>query len=118
MAQPLRVEPLLALALVDEGELDWKILCRREGSSYVPDEAELSRVRTWFRDYKTADKKPQNRFAFGGRFLDQKTTLEVIGDAHEEWRALCQTPVDRLWTPPAGTPIDRQQVPPPLRPKE
>ena len=37
----------------------------------------IERIREWFRDYKTPDGKPQNRFAFDNKPLNKEFTMQV-----------------------------------------
>ena len=37
----------------------------------------IERIRVWFRDYKTPDGKPQNRFAFDDKPLNKEFTMQV-----------------------------------------
>jgi inorganic pyrophosphatase len=84
-----RVRALGALALIDGGELDWKVVAIREddplvSSGRIKSAADLERempgtvdrVRQWFVDYKPGS---GNRYAFGGRLMP---ALSVIRGAH------------------------------------
>ncbi|CAA0806747.1 Soluble inorganic pyrophosphatase 6-chloroplastic [Striga hermonthica] len=73
IGQVLRVKPLAALAMIDEGELDWKIIAISlddPRASLVNDVDDvdkhfpgtLTAIRDWFRDYKIPDGKPANNF--------------------------------------------------------
>ncbi|CAH2070729.1 unnamed protein product, partial [Iphiclides podalirius] len=95
----LRVKLLGALALVDEGETDWKLIAV---DARDPDAARLSGVRDvealypgllratveWFRLYKVPDGKPANRFAFDGQPKDADFAYRVVDEVHDFWRAL------------------------------
>ncbi|KAJ1396566.1 Inorganic pyrophosphatase [Sesbania bispinosa] len=74
----LRVKPLAALAMIDEGELDWKIVAISlddPKASLVNDVDDvekhfpgtLTAIRDWFRDYKIPDGKPANKFGLGNQ---------------------------------------------------
>lgn len=43
---------------------------------------ELDKIRIWFRDYKTPDGKPQNKFGYNDKCLDKEFTLHVINETH------------------------------------
>jgi inorganic pyrophosphatase len=88
-----RVKVFGAFALIDGGEVDWKILAIRADdplASKIQDiddverevPGELDRIRTWFRDYKVAQGKPPNKYGFEGRALDAKTAMRVVALAH------------------------------------
>lgn len=106
----VRVKVLGALAMIDDGELDWKVIAI---STDDPDagaindiedvEAKMpgiiSGIREWFRWYKTPDGKPLNEFGFGGEPLNQASTIEVIDETHEAWKRLRSNAVESdLWT--------------------
>ncbi|KNA15264.1 hypothetical protein SOVF_099780 [Spinacia oleracea] len=74
----LKIKPLAALAMIDEGELDWKIIAIAlddPKASLVNDIEDvekhfpgtLTAIRDWFRDYKIPDGKPANRFGLGNK---------------------------------------------------
>ncbi|GMI54248.1 hypothetical protein ScalyP_jg8461 [Parmales sp. scaly parma] len=100
------VKVLGVLAMVDEGELDWKVLCVREseeskypnGIDDVPD-AVKDGIREWLRWYKTPDGKPLNNFGFDEEWLGEKEVLEVIEETNGAWKRLMAGKVqpDGLW---------------------
>lgn len=94
-----QVKVLGALAMLDEGETDWKIIAidvRDPLAGQLHDAADLDVVcpglldstRTWFRVYKIPDGKPANSFAFDGAVQDRAFALQVIGEVHAMWRQL------------------------------
>lgn len=42
-------------------------------------------IRTWFRTYKIPEGKGENSFAFGGKWLDLQTTLDIIESTHQQY---------------------------------
>ena len=98
------VRVLGALALIDEGETDWKIIAIRSSSplrslSDVPTE-QLKAVRDWFRNYKTTDGKPQNEFAFDGEYKDAAMAHDVLNECHQQYSRLVDgttTNTKKLW---------------------
>ncbi|NWY05553.1 IPYR pyrophosphatase, partial [Nothoprocta ornata] len=95
----IRVKVLGTLALIDEGETDWKIIAINtedpEAGSYN-DINDVRRLKPgyleatvdWFRRYKVPDGKPENQFAFNGEFKGKEFALSVIKTTHEHWKAL------------------------------
>ncbi|KAK9838124.1 hypothetical protein WJX81_002747 [Elliptochloris bilobata] len=94
-----RVRALGAFAMIDEGELDWKVLCVRadlplaERLHDIADierelPGELERVMIWFRDYKIPDGKPPNAFGYGGAPLGASLAGRVISDTHALYQDL------------------------------
>jgi polar amino acid transport system permease protein len=53
-------------------------------------------IRHWFRVYKVPEGKGENDFAFGGKWLDRATTLQIIDATHAQWKALVQAGFDRI----------------------
>ncbi|DBB11692.1 TPA: V-ATPase V0 sector subunit c'' [Trebouxia sp. C0006] len=89
MGAVYKVKPLGVLAMIDDGELDWKIIAidvNDPKASSVNDiedverefPGEVDKIRTWFRDYKTPDGKPQNKFGFDDKAMNKEFTLGVI----------------------------------------
>jgi len=83
--------------LIDEGETDWKIvgIDVDDPESAKFNELEdvekarpgyLKALHDWFRDYKIPDGKPPNTFAWGGEGKSKKFALEVVEEAHKQWR--------------------------------
>ncbi|CDO94684.1 unnamed protein product [Kluyveromyces dobzhanskii CBS 2104] len=94
-----KVKILGSLALIDDGELDWKVLCidvedpmaakmddLSDVETYMP--GLLDATRSWFRDYKIPTGKPPNVFAFDGEYQDSLSTLSTVQECHEAWTAL------------------------------
>lgn len=89
-----QVKVLGVLAMIDDGELDWKVIAINKDDAIASqlDDIEdvdkklpgvLSGIREWFRWYKTPDDKPLNAFGFDEKVLNKKFALEVIHETHE-----------------------------------
>jgi inorganic pyrophosphatase len=104
------VKPLGALAMIDDGELDWKLICIATDDPLAAklDDIEdvykhcpgtVSGIREWFRWYKTPDGKPLNGFAFNEEAIGKKKTLEVIAHLHASWKQLYEgeVPKGKMW---------------------
>ncbi|KAM3623877.1 uncharacterized protein V6R79_016622 [Siganus canaliculatus] len=99
--QVIQVKVLGILAMIDEGEMDWKVIAI---NAEDPDAKNLNNIEDvrkirpghleatvdWFRKYKVPDGKPENQFGFNGQFKDKDFAVEVIKSTHEHWRALVQ----------------------------
>lgn len=94
-----RVKLLGCLALLDEGEIDWKVIAINVDDPNAADMNDIEdvekvmpgrveRVREWFRMYKTAEGKEENAYAYGGEAKGAEFTMQVVRDAHESWRRL------------------------------
>ncbi|MCP8719091.1 MAG: inorganic diphosphatase [Asgard group archaeon] len=105
-----RVKILGSLALIDDGELDWKVIVVNVDdplAKQVNDICDLDEkcpglldtTRQWFRDYKLADGKPQNEFAFNGEYKTADETIEIIQQCHESWQQLINGQIKSEKTP-------------------
>ncbi|KAL7889618.1 hypothetical protein AOLI_G00018760 [Acnodon oligacanthus] len=97
--QVIQVKVLGILALIDEGETDWKVIAINTDD---PDASKINSIEDvrlsrpghleatvdWFRKYKIPDNKPENQFAFNGQFKDKDFAMEVIKSTHNYWKAL------------------------------
>ncbi|XP_047433622.1 inorganic pyrophosphatase 2, mitochondrial [Mugil cephalus] len=97
----IQVKVLGVLAMIDEGEMDWKVIAI---NTKDPDAKNLNSIEDvrksrpghleatveWFRKYKVPDGKPENQFGFNGQFKDKDFAVEIIMSTHEHWRALVQ----------------------------
>ncbi|KAF9918354.1 Inorganic pyrophosphatase [Linnemannia zychae] len=94
-----QVKALGVMALLDEGETDWKVIVidvkdpLAEKLNDIHDVEEhlpglLDATREWFRDYKKPDGKPANEFAFNGAAKDKAYATKVINETHAAWARL------------------------------
>lgn len=104
-----RVKILGSLAMIDDGELDWKVIVVDVNDPlshelfdihhvFVKCPGLLETTRQWFRDYKLADGKPENEFAFNGKYKSQKDTVETLLECNNAWKRLinCEVKGDTL----------------------
>ncbi|KAF3853708.1 hypothetical protein F7725_014396, partial [Dissostichus mawsoni] len=95
----IKVKVLGTLALIDEGETDWKVIVINTEDPESADFNDIDDVRRlkpgyleatfdWFKRYKVPDGKPENQFAFNGEFKDRDFAIKTIKDTHEFWKAL------------------------------
>ncbi|XP_024967471.1 soluble inorganic pyrophosphatase 6, chloroplastic-like [Cynara cardunculus var. scolymus] len=99
VGQLMKVKPLGCLAMIDEGELDWKIVAISlddPRASLVNDVDDVEKhfpgtlmaIRDWFRDYKIPDGKPANKFGLGNKAANKDYALKVIAETNESWSKL------------------------------
>jgi len=99
VGQVKQVKVLGIMALLDEGETDWKVLVVDVNdplASKLNDIEDVERhlpgliraTNEWFRIYKIPDGKPENVFAFSGEAKNKKYATEIIHECHEAWRRL------------------------------
>lgn len=108
MGSVKEVKALGVLAMIDDGELDWKVLAIATDDPLAAEynniddvpEAVTAGIREWFRWYKTPDDKPINAFGFDEKYLDVDVAKEVIEETHEAWKKLRsgETAAGKLWT--------------------
>lgn len=96
-----QVRILGSLALVDDGELDWKVIVVNVDDPlasevydihdvFVKCPGLLEATRQWFQDYKLPDGKPQNKFALSGAYRNLRETVDTILECHDAWRRLVE----------------------------
>jgi len=99
VGQVKQVKVLGIMALLDEGETDWKVLVvdvQDPLASKLNDIEDVERhlpglvraTNEWFRIYKIPDGKPENQFAFSGEAKNKKYATSIIHECHEAWRRL------------------------------
>ncbi|VEU40573.1 unnamed protein product [Pseudo-nitzschia multistriata] len=99
------VKPLGVLAMIDDGELDWKVVAVAIDDPLAEEYNDIDDVpaavkdgiREWFRWYKTPDDKPLNSFGFDEKFLDVAYTKEVIEETNAAWKKLKEDGSEKLW---------------------
>lgn len=97
--QVKQVKVLGVMALLDEGETDWKIIVIDVNDPLAPrindiEDVEihlpglLRATNEWFRIYKIPDGKPENQFAFSGECKNKKYAEDVVNECRESWETL------------------------------
>ncbi|XP_076155048.1 inorganic pyrophosphatase 2, mitochondrial [Alosa pseudoharengus] len=101
----IKVKVLGTLALIDEGETDWKVIVINTEDPEASNFNDIDDVRRlkpgyleatldWFKMYKVPDGKPENQFAFNGEFKDRDFAIKTIKDTHGFWKALISKKTD------------------------
>jgi inorganic pyrophosphatase len=99
VGQIKQVKVLGIMALLDEGETDWKVIVVDVNdplAAKLNDIEDVERhlpgliraTNEWFRIYKIPDGKPENAFAFSGEAKNKKYATEIVHECHEAWRRL------------------------------
>lgn len=99
MGEVKEVKVLGVVALLDEGETDWKIVVIDVTDPLAPELNDVADIQKhlpglldatvdWFRYYKVADGKGVNQIAFNGEVKGREFALQVIKETHEAWKAL------------------------------
>lgn len=95
----VQVKVLGTLALIDEGETDWKVIAidvNDPAASQLNDIGDVDKVFPglmkatveWFKIYKMPDGKPENQFAFNGEAKNAAFALNIIAEVHQFWKGL------------------------------
>ncbi|KAG8226735.1 hypothetical protein J437_LFUL004386 [Ladona fulva] len=95
----VQVKPLGALALIDEGETDWKIIAIDVNDPLAEHLNDIEDVEKklpgllkasveWFKIYKIPDGKPENQFAFNGEAKGRSFAINVIEEVNRHWQSL------------------------------
>ncbi|XP_070503645.1 inorganic pyrophosphatase [Chironomus tepperi] len=101
----IQVKVLGTLALIDEGETDWKVLAI-DVNDPVADKMEdvqdiekffpglLRATVEWFKFYKVPDGKPENQFAFNSEAKNAAFAKNIINETHTFWQRLINKEVE------------------------
>ncbi|KAF0267167.1 hypothetical protein FOG51_01671 [Hanseniaspora uvarum] len=100
-----QVKVLGVMALLDEGETDWKVIVidiNDPLASKLNDIEDVEKhnpgllraTNEWFRIYKIPDGKPENQFAFNGEAKNREYALNIIAETNESWKQLISGNVD------------------------
>nr|XP_039249739.1 inorganic pyrophosphatase-like [Styela clava] len=92
----IQVKVVGVLAMIDEGETDWKVIGINVNDEDAPKinsigdvekmkPGYLDATREWFKIYKIPDGKPANCFAFNGDYKDREFAEETIAETHRFW---------------------------------
>jgi len=95
----IEVKVLGVLAMVDEGETDWKVIAidvNDPDADKMNDISDVEKVkpgylkdtREWFRIYKVPAGKPLNQFALNEEFQNSEYAKKVINETHGFWQQL------------------------------
>ena len=99
VGEVMQVKVLGVLGMIDEGEMDWKIIAvnvKDPIANEIHDVDDLYRVFpgllhatfSWFRTYKVPDGKDLNVFAFREQVQPAHYAKEVIDECHMSWKKL------------------------------
>jgi len=99
----IQVKVLGVLAMIDDGETDWKVFCidvNDEDAANLNDIDDVKKHKPglveatveWFKYYKVPDGKPVNEFAFNDEAKDKAFAEAVIMQTHKQWKNLMKTP--------------------------
>lgn len=103
-----KVKILGSLGMIDEGEMDWKIIAINindpisaqinnitDVNKHFP--GKIDDIIAWFKFYKVPDGKPVNFFEFEEKPLTQNKSVEIIKECHDSWKAQSELKKNGLW---------------------
>ncbi|KAL9647681.1 hypothetical protein ABK040_015170 [Willaertia magna] len=94
MGEIYKIKVFGILAMIDEGEMDWKVIAKViEDNEHFDDKQDIYDVPKdkikdiidWFRMYKTTDGKAENHFGFQEAVLDKAYANFIIDQTHRHW---------------------------------
>lgn len=99
----IKVKVLGVLAMIDDGETDWKVIAIDASDEDAAGLNDIDDVRKskpglieatveWFKYYKVPDGKPINEFAFNDEAKDKAFAVKVIEQTHDQWKAVIKNP--------------------------
>jgi len=103
----VKVKILGTLALIDEGETDWKVLAIDVDDPMADNLNDVNDIRKhmpgfieatveWFKIYKMPDGKPINEFAFNGEAKDREFAINIVNETHDQWKKMMEKPADEV----------------------
>ncbi|XP_065224803.1 inorganic pyrophosphatase-like isoform X1 [Planococcus citri] len=113
----LQVKVLGAVALIDEGETDWKIITIDVNDPVAEQVNNLTDIEKnfpgllkatveWFRIYKIPDGKPENQFAFNGEAKGPEFAQKIVSEVHTYWKRLVSKEVEASNISPVNTSLN------------
>ncbi|KAG5886284.1 hypothetical protein JTB14_001503 [Gonioctena quinquepunctata] len=113
----LNVKILGTIALIDEGETDWKLIGIDVNDPIADQVNDITDVEKnfpgllkasveWFKIYKIPDGKPENQFAFNGEAKPAAFAHKIIDEVHRFWKALVSKEVDAKGISCVNTTLD------------
>ncbi|XP_054167004.1 inorganic pyrophosphatase-like isoform X2 [Oppia nitens] len=95
----VKVKILGVMALIDEGETDWKVISIDINDPLADQLNDIQDVEMlmpglmratheWFKIYKIPDGKPPNQFAFNGEPKNREFAEKIVSQTHKHWKDL------------------------------
>ncbi|KAJ6639069.1 Inorganic pyrophosphatase [Pseudolycoriella hygida] len=101
----VQVKILGIIALIDEGETDWKVITIDVNDPLASQMNDIGDVEKhfpgllkatieWFKIYKIPDGKPENQFAFNGEAKNASFAINIVNETHEFWNGLISKEIE------------------------
>jgi radical S-adenosyl methionine domain-containing protein 2 len=90
-ASPGEIRPVNILGsfcLIDQGEMDWKIIVSNTQKSISPkDQEKINSIMEWFKMFKTFFGKKPNIILQNNKFFNKEDTIKIIKECHEDYKS-------------------------------
>lgn len=117
IGEVLQVKVLGVLGMIDEGEMDWKVIVINHDdpmTETLHDVDDLYRVLpglihatfSWFRTYKVPDGKDHNVFAFREQVQPRAYAMDIIEECYDSWRKIVTGEITDKNHDPMNTTLD------------
>ncbi|CAO1430253.1 unnamed protein product [Diamesa serratosioi] len=101
----MQIKILGTLALIDEGETDWKLLAIDVNDPLADQMEDVTDIDKffpgllrasveWFQFYKVPDGKPENQFAFNSEAKNAAFAKNIVSETHQFWQRLVNKEVE------------------------
>ncbi|KAG4072957.1 hypothetical protein HA402_006637 [Bradysia odoriphaga] len=101
----VQVKILGIIALIDEGETDWKVITINVNDPLAAQMNDIGDVEKhfpgllkatieWFKIYKIPDGKPENQFAFNGEAKNAAFAVNIVNETHGFWNGLISKEIE------------------------
>jgi len=95
----VQVKILGILGMIDNGEMDWKVITIAHSdpmAKFLDDISDVPRylpgclgaLREWLRSYKICQGGEENKFAYDGEYRDKEMAIKIVHEAHLMWNNL------------------------------
>ncbi|XP_020628468.1 inorganic pyrophosphatase-like [Orbicella faveolata] len=94
-----QVKILGTVAMIDEGETDWKLFCIDVNDPLAKEMNDVEDIEKhmpgllqatvdWFKIYKIPAGSAENKFAFNDQAKNKEFAMKIVNETHEHWRKL------------------------------
>uniref|UniRef100_A0A7S2ZCP5 inorganic diphosphatase n=1 Tax=Rhodosorus marinus TaxID=101924 RepID=A0A7S2ZCP5_9RHOD len=112
-----QVKVLGVLGMIDEGEMDWKVIVIDVNDPQAPLLNDVEDLKTmmpgllhatfsWFRTYKIPDGKPINVFAFRENVQPAEYAMDIVKECHTSWQMVLDGKLKHKKVNPANTTLN------------
>jgi inorganic pyrophosphatase len=81
----IQVKLLGSFCLIDQGEIDWKVIVTNVLNDNTVDSEKIVKVMKWFKIFKTFYGKKENTILENDKLFDINETIKVIEECHNDY---------------------------------